>query len=489
MPDDTPAVPPTSAQAIVAALSPLPINIEEAQKQAGQYKSDLEKTRGALSQVQGQRQDVTTRNLTAIDEAIKGLKESRTGTYGLDPAVTAAMAAGFLRTTPGVAGNFMSELGNAMGNAAPVISSLQTKDRDSWQILADLQRKRGEFEAEPLKERQTELSAREKLEFANLREAEKALARAPTGATAEQKINIDKEKIAADFMKSLEAEMKSYTEDKMDDQGQPFTPDHKDAIRRYVRYNRINENNYGKKEGDPGWIDPGRAGLRPGDEDIARHLMRTGTALLKGNDKVYDDYRKGERAQGRDPKPREIWEADNKGNAAFVQQRAKDDAEKLDKSPVAIAVAQQTSDTVDRLLNHPGLDKVVGISPLTQILPNMSAEARNFAEQMKLFKSELFLQGVAQMKGMGQLSDAEGRRLETAIAAVGTAQTPADFRAELQRVKESVARMKAAVEQDIKTIKARRGIDQQKPPDVGEVRDGHRFKGGNPGDPKNWEPI
>jgi hypothetical protein len=122
------------------------------------YRGALSKTREQIAGVQANRGDVTQRNLAAIDEAIAGLKASRqTGPIAFDPAVSAAMSAGFLKTTPGVAGNFMSELGSAMGNAAPVIGNLDKNNRDSFAILADLQRKRGEFEAEPLKEREANL--------------------------------------------------------------------------------------------------------------------------------------------------------------------------------------------------------------------------------------------------------------------------------------------------------------------------------------------
>jgi hypothetical protein len=122
------------------------------------YRGALSKTREQIAGVQANRGDVTQRNLAAIDEAIQGLKASRqTGPIAFDPAVSAAMSAGFLKTTPGVAGNFMSELGSAMGNAAPVIGNLEKNNRDSFAILADLQRKRGEFEAEPLKEREANL--------------------------------------------------------------------------------------------------------------------------------------------------------------------------------------------------------------------------------------------------------------------------------------------------------------------------------------------
>jgi hypothetical protein len=153
------------------------VDKEAADALAAKYRKQSDQTRGALSSVMNERQDVTSRNLAAIDEAITGLKNSRTGYMGSDPAVSAAMSAGFLKGTPGVASNYATELGSAMANAAPVIAGLENKDRDSFQILADLQRKRGEFEQEPLVEKQkylekTDESTRrmiEQIEVAGLR--------------------------------------------------------------------------------------------------------------------------------------------------------------------------------------------------------------------------------------------------------------------------------------------------------------------------------
>jgi hypothetical protein len=232
---------------IVIPIDPQTVDAEKAAALQKQYGAELEKTRGALSQVQGQRQDVTTRNLGAIDEAIQGLKNSRqTGPLAFDPAVSAAMSAGFLKTTPGVAGNFMTELGSAMGNAAPVIANKLGRDRDSFQILADLQAKRGEFEAKPLQEQQKTLEEREKEQATGLRTVEQA---ALKGATASEraaaKADSDKAKLDLNQQKLLEAmhnnaraDMQAMLKGKED-----VSPPDQDLLRRWHLEQHINTHN------------------------------------------------------------------------------------------------------------------------------------------------------------------------------------------------------------------------------------------------------
>lgn len=75
--------------------------------------------------------------------------------------------------------------------------------------------------------------------------------------------------------------------------------------------------------------------------------------------------------------------------------------------------------TVDRLLKHPGRATATGLSgaidPRNYIA---GTNARDFQRELETFDAQLFLSNVSQMKGMGQLSDAEGKKISAAAGAI-----------------------------------------------------------------------
>lgn len=248
----------TDLSGVLATIDPYS-NVDKtaAEKLAGQYRTDLGQTRGALSGLQTQRQDVTTRNLQAIDEAITGIKNSRTtGMLALDPAVSASLAAGFLKTTPGVAGNFLGELGNAMGAAAPVIGNKQQRDRDAFALLAELHRKRGEYEAQPIIEQQKALEEREKAQETGLRTVEAAGLRGTTQGDrdklkADAKAEADRNKLMEAIQNNARADVEMIRKNKED----IAAPD-LELLHRYYQNQRIAEHNRNATAGVPQLVPP-----------------------------------------------------------------------------------------------------------------------------------------------------------------------------------------------------------------------------------------
>lgn len=441
---------------IIIPIDPQTVDAEKAAALQKQYGAELEKTRGALSTVQGQRQDVTTRNLGAIDEAIQALKNSRqTGPIAFDPAVSAAMAAGFLKTTPGVAGNFMTELGGAMGNAAPVISNKLKGDRDSFQILADLQTKRGEFEAKPLQEQQKTLEEREKEQATGLRTVEQAALKGATAseraaagkATADEKARMEREKFAEKIRSDAETEIKAAITDKEVD-GRPINDEEQKVIRKFILRQRINDHNQGRDPSDPnsGFIPVERYPLSSAEEETAKGLMGKATPALKGEDKVYRDYVMRERQAGREPMPLEVWKATNQGRAAAEVEKQKELAKTEMALPAAIEQSKLLKNKIDALLVHPGLNSVVG--PVNGKYPEtalLGGDANNFMALYNSLKASAFLEGIKGMRGTGPISDAEGKKVEATIGALARTQTVEAFRASLQSIMESIGKMEAEV--------------------------------------------
>lgn len=106
---------------------------------------------------------------------------------------------------------------------------------------------------------------------------------------------------------------------------------------------------------------------------------------------------------------------------------------------------QQGVETVDGLLKHPGLWSGTGRGGDFAAWFNGS-DAADFRAQLATLKSQQFLAAAQNLKGMGALSDAEGARLEKAIASLDTAQSSKQLttqlnviRAELNRAQSKLA--------------------------------------------------
>lgn len=93
--------------------------------------------------------------------------------------------------------------------------------------------------------------------------------------------------------------------------------------------------------------------------------------------------------------------------------------------------------TLDRLGKHPGLSNSVGIRGAFPTMPG--SDSANFQAELNTFQSQAFIPMVAQLKGMGALSDAEGKKLTQAVGALDAKMGEAAFR-------ESIARITADME-------------------------------------------
>ena len=93
--------------------------------------------------------------------------------------------------------------------------------------------------------------------------------------------------------------------------------------------------------------------------------------------------------------------------------------------------------TLDRLGDHEGLSRSVGAMSLLPTMPG--SDSANFQAELETFQSQAFIPMVAQLKGMGALSDAEGRKLTAAVGALNPSMSKDAF-------KQSVARIKADME-------------------------------------------
>ena len=97
---------------------------------------------------------------------------------------------------------------------------------------------------------------------------------------------------------------------------------------------------------------------------------------------------------------------------------------------------------VQLVLDDPNLPKAVGAvwDRGTSFIPG--TDACGPGQRIEQLKSNAFLSSIAQMCGMGQLSNAEGMKVEAALGRLNAAQNEKDFRNSLADVQRSISRLR-----------------------------------------------
>lgn len=137
---------------------------------------------------------------------------------------------------------------------------------------------------------------------------------------------------------------------------------------------------------------------------------------------------------------RQIARETNIARLSELQQKQADAQQKAaDARQLKIQTAQQTYDTfntalgtIAELKSSPGLSKSVGLASAFPTVPG--SDAANFEAQLETFKAQTFLPMVQSMKGMGALSDAEGKKLTDAVGALSTKMSEPEFNRSLNRI-------------------------------------------------------
>ncbi len=88
--------------------------------------------------------------------------------------------------------------------------------------------------------------------------------------------------------------------------------------------------------------------------------------------------------------------------------------------------------TLDRLSKHTGLARSVGVYGALPTMPG--SDSANFQAELETFKSQAFIPMVSQLKGMGALSDAEGKKLSAAVGALDPKMGEKAFRESVGRI-------------------------------------------------------
>lgn len=122
-----------------------------------------------------------------------------------------------------------------------------------------------------------------------------------------------------------------------------------------------------------------------------------------------------------------------------IKREAKDDTNNLTKQG-QLASFDTMLGTLDRLGKHPGLSRSVGMTGMLPTIPG--SDSANFQAELNTFQSQAFLPMVAQLKGMGALSDAEGKKLTAAVGALDPKMGEKAFRESVQRITDDMSAAK-----------------------------------------------
>lgn len=142
-----------------------------------------------------------------------------------------------------------------------------------------------------------------------------------------------------------------------------------------------------------------------------------------------------------------------KQKQADVRQKA--DIARADRQAAAQGAVDTFStalDSLNEIEQGPGLSKAVGIRSAFPTVPG--SDAANFEARLDTFKAQTFLPMVQSLKGMGALSDAEGKKLSDAVGALSPKMSEKAFR-------DSIGKIRNQLESKLSTVKKQ--FDYQEP--------------------------
>jgi hypothetical protein len=133
--------------------------------------------------------------------------------------------------------------------------------------------------------------------------------------------------------------------------------------------------------------------------------------------------------------PTFVRESEAIGKTPFTAQTLKQEqteAAAAERDRNTAAQTQITLDDAAALLSHPGREAATGGSSWRANIPG--TEARDFRAKLDTLKAQTFLPMVSALRGMGALSDAEGKRLLDAVGALDAEMSEPGFYESLEKV-------------------------------------------------------
>lgn len=158
--------------------------------------------------------------------------------------------------------------------------------------------------------------------------------------------------------------------------------------------------------------------------------LRQQTIDMQKDQNEIEKLQRKEQKETNDLKKREIqFKIDEKKRDAEEKRKAV-----LEGKQDAINTMASTLDSIGRLRTHPGLSSAAGID--ANFTTFAGSDASNFEKELESLQSQQFLSAVKAMRGMGSLSESEGKKIASAVSSLSTEMSDEALRAELDRIYE-----------------------------------------------------
>lgn len=182
--------------------------------------------------------------------------------------------------------------------------------------------------------------------------------------------------------------------------------------------------------------------LTQGEKNFANQM-----ALQKSNQQFQSGENKLNREQqvnlqplvqvmGADGKPTYIERNKAIGMQPYSAAQEAKDVAKVQNQKQAEISAQQVLDQAQGLFMHPGRTAATGLSSWRSSIPG--TEAKDFKANLETFKAQTFVPMVQALKGMGALSDAEGRKLTESVGTFDTSVSEEAFTKNLAKATQTL---------------------------------------------------
>ncbi|ENU8164583.1 phage DNA ejection protein [Salmonella enterica] len=177
-------------------------------------------------------------------------------------------------------------------------------------------------------------------------------------------------------------------------------------------------------------------------------------------------------------------------NQQAIEQAKRD---KADAYNAGMDTLSRTIDTATKVLNSPGFTGYFGtnLNPLSsRHIPG--TDAADTEALVDTLKSQGFMSGIQQMKGMGALSNAEGQKVMDAIGNLSSSQSEKSARAAINTIISTTQRAQQRMQEKYgKDIQPLSPNQPQAQPSATQLQPGHSeggytFLGGDPAKPTSW---
>ena len=129
----------------------------------------------------------------------------------------------------------------------------------------------------------------------------------------------------------------------------------------------------------------------------------------------------------------------------------------------AIVEINDSISVAKEIREHEGLDAAVGGTSIFPTIPG--SDAANFESKLEQFKSKQFLTNIQKMKGMGSLSESEGKKIAAAAGALDLSMSEKAFRREMDIIINGLKKAKEFTNKKYGKLRASKNVvdnqDQQ----------------------------